>query len=187
MGCASCASKSKGRSVRHKSTSGTTWAKNGEKDFWGNSMSYKWADPTWHFFHSLSGKIHEDFYKAHTAELFNMITNINMVLPCPDCQKHAGQFFKNVRYTNYPTKESFRRLLLSFHNDVNRRTGKAAFPRSYLNKYEFSNFLAITKLFLHTMKGYRSHLGGGFSDTRRRDQMIVTMRSWVNKNYMYFL
>ena len=116
MGCASCASKAEGQSVRHKSTSGTTWAKNGKKDFWGNSMSYKWADPTWHFFHSLSGKIHEDFYKANTAELFNMITNINMVLPCPDCQKHAGQFFKNIRYTNYPTKESFRRLLISFHN-----------------------------------------------------------------------
>ena len=91
-----------------------------------------------------------------------------------------------MKKRSYPTKESFRQLLLAFHNDVNRRTGKPALPRSYLDKYEFSNFLAITQLFLNTMKGYRSHLGGGFSDTRRRDIMVTNIRGWVNKNYMYF-
>ena len=185
MVCASCASKVKSHSVR-SGRGGNTWTKNSKKDFWGNSMSYKWADPTWHFYHSFAGKINEDFYRGHVHEIFSMIRNINMALPCPDCQKHAAAFFNNVRYTNYPTKESFRQLLLGFHNDVNRRTGKAAFPRSYLDKYDFSNFLIITQLFINTMKGYRSHLGGGFSDTRRRDIMVKNVRDWVNKYYMYF-
>lgn len=158
-----------------------------KKDFFGNSMSYKWADPTWHFFHSLAGKINEEFYKAHTLEIFNMIRNICRVLPCPDCQRHAGAFFKNIRYTNYPTKESFRQLLLAFHNDVNRRTNKPALPRSYLDKYDMSNFIEITKYFLNTIKTYRSALGGGFSDTQARDAMRSNVTAWVNKYYMYFL
>ena len=185
MVCASCAAKSKGKSTFPKLRT-ESLAMMGWKDFWGNNMSYKWAEPTWHFFHSLAGKVHEDFYRANAHQIFSLVTNINMALPCPDCQKHANSFFKNIRYTSYPTKESFRQLLLAFHNDVNRRTGKPALPRSYLDKYEFSNFLAITQLFLKTMKGYRSHLGGGFSDTRRRDIMITNVRGWVNKNYMYF-
>ena len=185
MVCRSCAAKSKGKSVMPKFNTKSSTMMAG-KNFWGNTMSYKWADPTWHFFHSLAGKVHEDFYRGNTLQIFNIIRNINMTLPCPDCQKHAASFFKNIRYTSYPTKESFRNLLLDFHNDVNRRTGKELLPRSYLNKYDFSNFLVITSLFLNTMKSYRSHLGGGFSDTRRRDAMITNLRNWVNRVYMYF-
>ena len=185
MVCASCASKSKGKSTFPKLNT-RSLAIMGGKNFWGNNMSYKWAVPTWHFFHSLAGKIHEDFYRTNAHQIFSLITNINITLPCPDCQKHADTFFKNIHYTSYPTKESFRQLLLSFHNDVNKRTGKPALSRTYLDKYEFSNFLAITNTFLNTMRKYRSRLGGGFSDTRRRNAMIANVRTWVNNNYMYF-
>lgn len=185
MVCASCAAKARSRSSSSRLNTASSTIMGG-KNFWGNTMSYKWAEPTWHFFHSLAGKVHEDFYRANTQQIFSLVNNINRSLPCPDCQRHAGEFFKNIRYTNYPTKESFRNLLLSFHNDVNRRTRKAALPRSYLNKYDFSNFLAITQLFLNAMKGYRSHMGGGFTDTRRRDMMMSNVRTWVNRNYMYF-
>ena len=185
MVCASCAAKAKSRSSTPRLNTASSTIMAG-KNFWGNTMSYKWAEPTWHFFHSLAGKVHEDFYIGNAQQIFSLVMNINRALPCPDCQRHAGEFFKNIRYTDYPTKESFRNLLLSFHNDVNRRTGKPILPRSYLDKYDFSNFLAITQLFLNAMTGYRSHMGGGFSDTRRRDTMISNVRGWVNRYYMYF-
>ena len=179
MVCSSCSALSKSRPAVRRPRNPV------RNDFFLNNMSYKWADPTWHFFHSLGGMINKEFYKVHALEILNMVRSICRVLPCPHCQQHAGTFFKHVKYTNYTTKESFRQLMLAFHNDVNRRTNKPILHRSYLDKYERSNFIQITKLFLNTLKSYRSTLGGGFSDTRGRDAMRTSVKAWVNKYYMY--
>lgn len=184
MVCSTCESMKKKVAARKRTK--TNVAIFGGKNFWGNNMSYKWAEPTWHFFHCLAGKIHEDFYRANAQQIFALIRNINSVLPCPDCQNHAAAFFRNIRYTNYPSKESFRRLLLSFHNDVNRRTNKPILPRSYLNKYDCGHFINITNNFIRAMQSYKSTLGGGFVDTRQRQAMIRNIRTFRDTKYMYF-
>ena len=120
MVCASCAAKAKSRSSTPRLNTASSTIMAG-KNFWGNTMSYKWAEPTWHFFHCLAGKIHEDFYRANAQQIFALIRNINSALPCPDCQNHAAAFFRNIRYTNYPSKESFRGLLLSLNRGVVRK------------------------------------------------------------------
>ena len=179
MVCASCGSLSKTISPPIK--------KNYRNAFYGNNMSYKWAIPTWQFFHSFAAKINEDFYKSHKLECLNLIRNVCRSLPCPHCQQHANQFFGNVNYKNYPTKESFRQLLLAFNNDVNRRTNKPLLSREDLNKYDNSVFLNITQYFLNTIKTYRGMMGGGLADTRARDAMRNYVTTWINRYYTFFL
>ena len=158
-----------------------------QNDFFGNSMSYRWSTPTWHFFHSFAAKVHEDFYRTHTREIFGIITKICQSLPCPDCQRHANRFFKNINYRQYPSKESFRRLLLNFHNAVNKTTRKASLLRSNISKYDFSNFFVITNQFLRVFGSYKARMGGGFSDSRRREKVIKDIRGWINNHHKNFL
>ena len=73
-------------------TKGVTFSK---KDIAYYNMSYKWSMPTWQFFHSFSTKIQEEFYKSHISECLSLIKEICGVLPCPYCQSHANDFFKN--------------------------------------------------------------------------------------------
>ena len=185
MVCKSCGSLS-GKATRTKTTSKSTRRSNAN-NFFGNNMSYKWAIPTWHFFHSFAAKIHESFYASHRLDSLNLIRNICRSLPCPHCQQHANAFFKNLRAADYPTKESFRQLLLEFNNDVNRRTKKPLLTRNDLNKYDNSIFFKITELFLQTLNTYRGTMGGGLPDTQSRRAMIHYVKNWVNRYHLYFL
>ena len=180
MVCLSCKGSTQSGAARKKRL-------NNKKDFYlNNNMNYKWAPPTWDFFHSFTAKINEDFYKSHALECLNLIKAICRVLPCPYCQQHAADFFRNIKHHDYPTKENFRQLLLNFHNDVNRRTNKASLTRADLRKYDYSVFIKITQRFLHVLTSYRGALGGAFSDTRARDAMKNHIVAWVNINYRYF-
>lgn len=182
MGCAACGQKTS-RTSKRAST-----RQNRRNDFfYNNRMAYQWAVPTWQFFHSFAAKINEDFYKTHQLECLNIIKNICRVLPCPYCQTHAMNFFKHVDFKNYPTKESFRQLLLVYHNDVNRVTKKPKITRNDLNKYDNSVFINITKNFLNTIKSYRGTMGGGYADTQARDSMRNYITQWVNQYHIYFL
>jgi len=84
------------------------------------------------------------------------------------------------------TKAQLINLLLAFHNDVNRRTGKALMTLADLKKYENSHFINMTKQFIYIFSQYKGTLGGGLSDTMGRRAMITQVTNWVNANYLNF-
>ena len=172
MVCASCAAKSRARS-------------SSKKDVGYYYMSYIWANPTWDFLHSFAARVNEDFYVVHKSGMLSLIKNLVAVLPCPDCQTHAMRFFSNISVQNIPTKESFRQLILRFHNEVNVKTRKQALSLENIEKYKTSNFLLITQNFLTIMSQYKSMLMG-FSETRARQSVLRTITNWVNKYGSHF-
>jgi len=157
-----------------------------KKDIANIYMSYIWARPTWDFFHSFAAKIDDNFYKKNRGSCLNLVVKICMVLPCPYCRVHAAKFFTAARLTRANTKQRLIQLLLAFHNDVNRRTGKKLLTLADLKKYERSHFINMTKQFIYIFSQYKGTLGGGISDTRGRQAMITQVTKWVNTNYVHF-
>lgn len=157
-----------------------------KKDIANIYMSYIWAKPTWDFFHSLAAKIDDEFYKKNRSSSLNLVVKVCNVLPCPYCQEHAAKFFTGARLARANTKQQFIQLILAFHNDVNRRTGKKLLTLADLKKYESAHFINMTKQFIYIFSQYKGTLGGGLSDTSGRRAMIALVTNWVNANYMHF-
>ena len=176
MVCLSCMQKKS--SSRAKTSS--------KKDIANIYMSYIWASPTWDLFHSFAAKISEEFYSKNSGSCLNLIVKICQVLPCPHCQEHAAKFFTRARLAQTKTKTQLINLLLAFHNDVNRRTGKKLLTLADLKKYENAHFINITKQFIYIFSQYKGTLGGGLSDTMGRRAMITMVTNWINTNHMYF-
>ena len=177
MVCLACMQK-KTRTASHPST---------KKDLGYLYMSYRWAVPTWDFLHSFAAKINANFYMAKRNEIIALIKKISMVLPCPTCQQHAKTFFRNIKSTNVPTKESFIQLILDFHNDVQKRTGKQLLTLASLEKYNRSVFNRIAHNFVVIFGSYKGALGAGFVDTIARKKVLSNLIGWIRTNNKNFL
>ena len=177
MVCSSCMQK-KTRTVSHPTT---------KKDLGYLYMSYRWAVPTWDFLHSFAAKINEDFYKSNKSEVIGLIKSIIVVLPCPTCQQHAKDFFKKVNAASVPTKADLIQMLLNFHNDVQKRTGKPVLTLASLDKYKNSVFPRMAQNFITIFGSYKGALGSGFVDSRARKSMLSNLTRWINTNYRNFL
>ena len=177
MVCLSCMQK-KTRTASHPST---------KKDLGYLYMSYRWAVPTWDFLHSFAAKINEDFYMSNKSGVIELIKNIIIVLPCPTCQQHAKDFFKNINVSSVSTKNDLIQLLLKFHNDVQKRTGKSQLTLASLEKYKYSVFPRMAQNFITIFGSYKGALGSGFIDSQSRKKMLSNLTSWINTHYRNFL
>jgi hypothetical protein len=93
----------------------------------------KWGGITWVFLHTLSYKVHPEHYKQVKMILWDHIKQLCSSLPCPDCAAHATQYLKKIPIPE--TKEQLVRVLVDFHNAVNRKLGKPFFHSQEFNKY----------------------------------------------------
>ena len=126
MVCLSCMQKKSGRISK-------------KKDINSNYMSYKWAIPTWYFFHTFAEKINPVFYKHNAASCFNIIRQVCYNLPCPDCRYHASNYINRIKLRDVSTKEDLKFVLFTFHNFVNQRLGKPIFALNQLELYRRAN------------------------------------------------
>jgi len=146
----------------------------------------KWGEPTWYLFHTLSVKIKESEFPKIRVDLLNQIYSICTNLPCPDCANHAKTYLDGVNFNAIQTKEDFKKMLYTFHNEVNKRKGYPYFPYEQLNeKYS----LAITS---NIIQNFMTH----FSDRNRsikllatdlfRARLCISLKEWFNQNIHVF-
>jgi len=146
----------------------------------------KWGEPTWFLFHTLSVKIKESEFPKIRVDLLNQIYSICTNLPCPDCANHAKTYLDGINFNAIQTKDDFKKMLHTFHNEVNKRKGYAYFPYEQLNeKYS----LAITS---NIIQNFMTH----FSDRNRsikllatdlfRARLCISLKEWFNQNIHLF-
>lgn len=146
----------------------------------------KWGEPTWFLFHTLSVKIKESEFPKIRIELLNNIYSICTNLPCPDCANHAKTYLDGINFNTVQTKEDFKKLLHTFHNEVNKKKGYDYFPYEQLTeKYS----LAITS---NIIQNFMTH----FSDRNRsikllatdlfRARLCISLKEWFNQNIHLF-
>ena len=106
-----------------------------------------WGAAVWYFFHTVSGRINENYYRANYEYIWNFFKRICSTLPCPHCQKHAIQYVSKININKVNSKEKLKNIIFHFHNSVNSKTGKKIEPKSILEKYDRANIKKIFDLF----------------------------------------
>jgi hypothetical protein len=147
------------------------------------SPSY-WGPSTWVFMHTLSAKIKEDSFPIIGPNLILMLIQICNNLPCPDCSKHAKQFWSKVKVSNIKNKTDLINLLFVFHNMVNKRRNVNVFKYENLKFYETKNVIETYNIFSRNFntRGNMNLINESF----HRNMMIASLKKWVMSNIMHF-
>jgi len=148
---------------------------------------YRWAPPTWAFFHTFAAKVNKQFFEANRDQCLSIIKMACNCLPCPECTRHAIHFFTRVNRNTVKTKEDLILMLFDFHNSVNRRLGKAQFTKESLVMY---NNYRIDIALVNFINGYSSKYGsimsGIISTLGKRQSTARAIRSWMKNNWNNF-
>jgi hypothetical protein len=73
-----------------------------------------WGPPVWRLFHTMAAQINDE---RLIPTIMGHIKRICAYLPCPDCSKHATDFWSRVKSPT--TKQEMIDILYNFHNQVN--------------------------------------------------------------------
>jgi len=112
----------------------------------------EWGNEVWLLFKTLAEKIKIDSPPSELMALVSHITSICNNLPCPDCQQHASRVMAQVNKQEITaSKTALIDFLWRFHNEVNRRTKTAVYPKEALDKYKTSNTGNVIKQFIQIM------------------------------------
>jgi hypothetical protein len=107
-------------------------------------------------------------------------------LPCPDCAGHATQFMTRLNVNRIQTKNDMKMMLLSFHNQVNRRVNKPIFNETQLNeKYSKAKTAEVVKYFVQIWN-IPNRNPKMMSNILHKNLIITKFINWWKKNYTCF-
>ena len=146
-------------------------------------MTNLWGPPIWTLFHTLAEKVKEEHYMTVAPTLVGFIKRICSLLPCPDCQDHASQYWRVTRY-NLTSKDKLKEFLFNFHNEVNKRKNYQQQNIDILNMYKTNKLSQVYNNFVMVfMSRTTSRL---MADSLHRKRLIDEFKVWLLKNaYMF--
>ena len=148
---------------------------------------YRWAPPTWIFFHTFAAKVNKQFFEANRDQCLSIIKMACVCLPCPECTRHATHFLVPVNGNTIKTKEDLINMLFIFHNSINRRLGKSQFNEESLVIY---NDYRIDIALVNFINGYSSKYGsimsGIISTLGKRQSTAKAIQNWMQNHWRYF-
>ena len=131
-------------------------------------------------------KVKESSFLLVKSELLEHIFNICVNLPCPSCSTHAKEYLQKIELRKIQTKEHLRLMLLTFHNDVNKRLNKPIFSYQQLNdKYKTMNFNNIINHFFIYFEDKHKTVNM-LSNDMYTQRISNNIRNWLSRNYNHF-
>ena len=147
-------------------------------------MSYSWGPPIWTLFHTIIEHTPEDKFSEVGTKIFEYISRICSLLPCPDCQQHAQKYLKKNKL-NTQDKTAVREFIHKFHNAVNKHKNISEHPITILDKY---NDMSLADVYNNFIKVFspRGNIRM-ISDNMHRSMLIHEFTNWLltNKNIYY--
>lgn len=143
-----------------------------------------WGPPIWTFLHTLVEKINERKFSELGPGLVFHIRRIVAYLPCPDCSRHATNFFVHLPPDKYTSKKELKNALFVLHNLVNKRKNKKLVPISTLEDYKNKNVIQTYEDFIRVYKtrGNMKLLTESF----QRQLVVTGLKRWLLKNIRSF-
>lgn len=149
-------------------------------------MTRYWGPCTWYLFHTLAEKVKEENFSTVKDSLISIIKRICSNLPCPECAGHAQHKLASLNVTNIKSKRDLQMMLLSFHNEVNKKVSKPIFTEQQMDvKYKTANTGNIIQYFLQTWKKTNSN-PKLLTVSLHKAQAIKEFNRWWSTNYINF-
>lgn len=144
----------------------------------------QWGPPTWLFLHTLAEKVKEESFPIIGTQIILNIIQITNLLPCPECAKHAKEFWSNVTISNITSKTDLKNLLCFFHNTVNKRRKVPAFKYENLDFYSQKSIIKTFNWFTQNFntRGNMSLITESF----HRDRLLIGLKHWLMLNINHF-
>jgi hypothetical protein len=147
-------------------------------------MSYTWGPPIWTLFHTIIEHIPEKEFSSVGPVLYDYISRICSLLPCPECQTHAKNYLSRCKI-NTSCKTIMREFMHKFHNMVNKHKNIKECPITILDQY---NDMSLADVYNKFIKVFSSR--GNIrmlADTMHRNMLIQEITSWLiaNKHIFY--
>lgn len=146
------------------------------------SNNVYWGEPTWVFFHTLAEKIKDNEYDKEKQEILKLIKSICSNLPCPECKKHATKYMSKITVQDINTKDILKNLLLTFHNEVNKRLHREIKTEEFLDMYKekilkdvFINFVRVFSKPIHNNRL--------MMDSMKRNILMKKIVSYIQENF----
>ena len=149
-------------------------------------MTRYWGPCTWYLFHTLAEKVKDEHFLTIKDSLIVNIKNICSNLPCPECAGHAQHKLSSLNVKNILSKHDLQLMLLSFHNDVNKRVGNPLFTEQQMDeKYKTANTGNIIQYFLQTWKKPNAN-PKLLTVSLHKGRILQEFINWWSKNHIYF-
>ena len=144
----------------------------------------KWGPVTWTFLHTFVAQIKDELFTEAFPQIFILIRNICLHLPCPECAQHAKEFFGKVNPGNIKTRHDIIDLLFTMHNMVNKRLHKPQFNRQNMKYYRS---LGVIITYNNFAKNYNTQ--GNLTlmtDEFHRQKVLKMVHQWLKTHIHYF-
>ena len=146
------------------------------------SLVQLWGNSCWYLFHTLAYKLKEE-HNGLIPKILEKIMYICKNLPCPDCSEHAVMTLSRLNRHLVITKEDLIKVLLQFHNNVNKRRNVVEFTREeYNDKYNSANFDAIAINFFKVMTSRFPTNERGMANELQRRIMVNNIANFIKDN-----
>jgi hypothetical protein len=138
----------------------------------------EWGNIVWFLFHTLVYKLNNE---AHIGKLLEQIISICHNLPCEDCTKHASNILKTINISDIKTRSDIIKLMLDFHNIINKRLGKDEYTIEQYNK-QYSRGITgkIITQFIITMQ-HNNYNERGMLHAFKRKQCLNRFIKYINE------
>ena len=144
----------------------------------------KWGPPTWVYIHTLAEKIKEEEFDKLGPQLIQTIINICSILPCPECSKHATNFWRKVNLQTIGCKEDLKKVLFVFHNTVNKRKNKPLFAYEKMDTYSSKR---LTDVFIHFRQHFKTNGNMNLiNESFHRQRLLLSVKYWMLQNNSAF-
>ena len=149
-------------------------------------MTRYWGPCTWYLFHTLAEKVKDEQFLKLKNGFISIIKRICSNLPCPECAEHAQHKLKSLNMNNILSKRDLQMMLLSFHNDVNKRVHHPVFTEQQMDeKYKTANTGHIIQYFLQTWQKPNSN-PKLLTVSLHKNQAIKEFIRWWSTNHIHF-
>jgi len=138
-----------------------------------------WGPPLWRLFHTMAAQINDD---RLIPLVMGHIKRICTYLPCPDCSKHATDFWSRVK--NPTNKQEFIDILYNFHNQVNYRKRKPPHKYELVDNYGRINLVYAFNDFIrvYNTRGNMNQLAESF----QREIIVKKFKQFMVANLTNF-
>lgn len=139
-----------------------------------------WGPPVWRLFHTMAAQINDE--KLIPAVMAH-IKRICAYLPCPECSKHATEFWSRVKS---PTnKQELIDMVYNLHNQVNYRKRKPPHNYELINNYRRIHLIYAFKDFIrvYNTRGNMNQLTESF----QRELIVKNFKLFMMANIKSFV
>ena len=137
----------------------------------------EWGPASWYMFHTLAEKCKEEYFNEVVDDILSFFKNMCYNLPCENCRNHAIYNFKKIIIKNINTKKKLKKMLMEFHNKVNKSNDKYEFTEEDSN----ANFLNIAEYFFYIWRQSNTN-SKLMMNTMHKNRFLNRFDTWIKSN-----